>query len=182
MSCVHPSLAERIRIEAVACSHGRSCREIAGCPGYTSLCRELRQGSAKPGCCARSADCRARKRRKTSAAFKEALVQRLCELPPDLRQTLTPDNGSELSGFRELERADLCAYFCRPHLSGQRSANENEGGLLRQGFPRGISLHKITERMVLDAAEQLNKRPRKCLHYQTPAEVFNHALIGAFAI
>ena len=85
MSCVHPSLAERIRIEAVACSHGRSCREIAGCPGYTSLCRELRQGSAKPGCCARSADCRARKRRKTSAAFKEALVQRLCELPPDLR-------------------------------------------------------------------------------------------------
>ena len=42
MSCVHPSLAERIRIEAVACSHGRSCREIAGCPGYTSLCRELR--------------------------------------------------------------------------------------------------------------------------------------------
>ncbi len=65
-----------------------------------------------------------------------------------LRQTLTPDNGSELSGFRELERADLCAYFCRPHLFGQRSANENEGGLLRQGFPRGISLHKITEKML----------------------------------
>ncbi len=151
MSCIHPSLAERICIEAVGM---QSWEELPGnCRmpwprSYTSLCRELRQGSAKPGCCARTADCRARKRRKTSAAFKEALVQRLCELPPDLRQTLTPDNGSELSGFRELERADLCAYFCRPHLSGQRSANENEGGLLRQGFPRGISLHKITEKML----------------------------------
>ena len=63
-------------------------------------------------------------------------------------------------------------------MSGQRSANENEGGLLRQGFPRGIGLHKITERMVLDAAEQLNKRPRKCLHYQTPVEVCNELFIA----
>ena len=37
MSCVHPSLAERIRIEAVACGHGRSRREIAGCPGREAI-------------------------------------------------------------------------------------------------------------------------------------------------
>ena len=129
-------------------------------------------------------DCRlpGPKKTKDVRAFKEALVQRLCELPPDLRQTLTLDNGSELSGFRELERADLCPYFCRPHSSGQRSANENESGLLRQCFPRGISLHKITEAMVVNAAEQLNNRQHKCLYYQMHAEVFNQALIGAFAI
>ena len=60
--------------------------------------------------------------------------------------------------------------------------NENSNGLLRQYFPRGISFHKITEAMVVKAAEQLNNRPRKCLLYQTPAEVFNQALTGAFAI
>ena len=35
--------------------------------------------------------------------------------------------------------------------------------------------------MVSDAAEQLNNRPRKYLHLQTPAEVFNHVLTGALA-
>ena len=54
--------------------------------------------------------------------------------------------------------------------------------LLRQYFPGGISFRKITEAMVVKAAEQLNNRPRKCLHYQTPAEFFNQALTGAFAI
>ena len=104
-------------------------------------------------------------------------------MPPKLRQTLTLDNGSELAGFRALELATgLRTYFCKPHAPWQRGTNENEGGLLRQYFPRGISFHKITEKMISDAAEQLNNRPRKCLHYQTPAEVFNQELTGAFAI
>ena len=60
--------------------------------------------------------------------------------------------------------------------------NENSNGLLRQYFPRGSSFHKITEKMISDAAEQLNNRPRKRLHYQTPAELFNQTLTDAFAI
>ena len=35
---------------------------------------------------------------------------------------------------------------------------------------------------LLKADHRLHTRPRKCLHYQTPAEVFNQALTGAFAI
>ena len=42
---------------------------------------------------------------KTAAAFNEALVPRLCEIPPGLRKTLTLDNGSEMARFKELERA-----------------------------------------------------------------------------
>ncbi len=41
--------------------------------------------------------------------------------------------------------------------------NENGNDLLRQYFPRGTSFHKITEKMVVEAAERLNNRPRKCL-------------------
>lgn len=33
MSCVHPSLAEGVGIEAVALSHGMSCRTLAACLG-----------------------------------------------------------------------------------------------------------------------------------------------------
>ena len=75
----------------------------------------------------------------------------------------------------------MSTYFCRPHLPWQRGANENGNGLLRQYFPRGISFHKITEKMVVEVAERLNNRPRKCLNYQTPDEVFNLALSGALA-
>jgi IS30 family transposase len=64
----------------------------------------------------------------------------------------------------------------------QRGANENCNGLLRQYFPRGISFRSITEKTVRRAAERLNMRPRKCLGYQTPAEVFSQALSGALAI
>ena len=85
-----------------------------------------------------------------------------------------------MARFKELERATgMCTYFCGPHSPWQRGANENEGGLLRQYFPRGISFHKITEKMVVETAERLNNRPRKCLNYQTPAEVFNLVLSGA---
>ncbi|AVD72345.1 hypothetical protein CAY53_11375 [Desulfobulbus oralis] len=125
----------------------------------------------------------ARVQDKTAASFNAALIPCLRAVPPKLRQTLTLDNGSEMAGFRALERATgLRTYFCKPHAPWQRGTNENSNGLLRQYFPRGISFHKITEAMVVKAAEQLNNRPRKCLHYQTPTEVFNQALTGAFAI
>lgn len=120
---------------------------------------------------------------KTAASFNAGLISCLRAVPSKLRQTLTLDNGSEMAGFRALEAATgLRTYFCKPHAPWQRGTNENSNGLLRQYFPRGISFHKITEKMISDAAEQLNNRPRKCLHYQTPAELFNQALTGAFAI
>ncbi|MGI6656771.1 MAG: transposase [Desulfobulbus sp.] len=76
----------------------------------------------------------------------------------------------------------MCTYFCTPRSPWQRGTNENGNGLLRQYFPRGISFHKITKEMLVKAAKRLNNRPRKCLNYQAPAEVFNHALRGALAI
>ena len=58
---------------------------------------------------------------KTAAAFNEALVPRLCEIPPGLWKTLTLDNGSEMARFKELERATgMSTYFCRPHSPWQR--------------------------------------------------------------
>lgn len=119
---------------------------------------------------------------KTAASFNAALLPRLCELPQSLRQTLTLDNGSEMAGFRELEEATgMSTYFCKPHAPWQRGTNENGNGLLRQYFPRGMRFHNITEEMLRAATERLNNRPRKCLGYQTPAEVFNRALNGALA-
>jgi IS30 family transposase len=72
-------------------------------------------------------------------------------------------------------------YFCDARSSWQRGANENCNALLRQYFPRGTNFRKVSDESVKRAVELLNNWPRKCLGYQTPAEVFAYALSGAFA-
>ena len=120
---------------------------------------------------------------KTSASFTAVMKEKLLSVPAELRKTLTLDNGSEMARFKELETATgMSTYFCDPRSPWQRGANENCNGLLRQYFPRGINFRKITEEAIRKAVERLNNRPRKCLGYRTPTEVYNAAQSGAFAI
>jgi transposase, IS30 family len=87
--------------------------------------------------------------------------------------TLTFDNGKEFADhqfFGSYLGADV--YFARPYHSWERGTNENTNGLIRQYFPKHMSLLGISEQEVGDAAERLNHRPRKCLNWRTPYEVF----------
>lgn len=120
---------------------------------------------------------------KTAASFNAALEEQMQTIPKRLRKTVTVDNGSEMAGFKKLEKATgMKTYFCAPRSPWQRGANENCNGLLRQYFPRGKSFCKITKEAVRRAVDRLNNRPRKCLGYRTPAEIFATAQSGAFAI
>ena len=88
-------------------------------------------------------------------------------------QTITFDNGREFTQHEKIAKALGCdTYFAKPYHSWERGQNENANGLLRQYFPKGTSLIGITVRQVLTAVDRLNNRPRKCLKYQTPYEVF----------
>jgi IS30 family transposase len=119
---------------------------------------------------------------KKAASFNAAIIAGMGMIPGELRKTLTVDNGSEMANFKELEEATgLKTYFCDPHSPWQRGANENCNGLLRQYFPRGTNFRSVKDDAVRRAVDLLNNRPRKCLDYQTPAEVFAAALSGAFA-
>ena len=88
-------------------------------------------------------------------------------------KTLTFDNGKE---FAEHEFIAKCinanVYFARPYCSWERRLNENHNGLLRQFFPKSTDLLKVTDEAVNEAVYKLNHRPRKCLGYLTPHEVF----------
>jgi len=50
--------------------------------------------------------------------------------------------------------------------------NENANGLLRQYFPKSMALVDIAYEEVRIAVHKLNSRPRKCLGFKTPYEVF----------
>lgn len=104
-------------------------------------------------------------------------------IPRKMRKTLTVDNGSEFAQFKKFEEnTGLEIYFAKPYSPWQRGANENTNGLLRQYFPKGSNFKNVTNEDVEEAARRLNNRPRKCLNYRTPCEVFWKEARGALAM
>ena len=87
--------------------------------------------------------------------------------------TITFDNGKEFAQHQYIAKClDTSVYFAHPYCSWERGLNENTNGLLRQYFPKGMNLRNITQSEVDNAVYALNHRPRKCLGYKTPHEVF----------
>jgi IS30 family transposase len=110
---------------------------------------------------------------KSADTVTRATFDAMRKLPPEKVKTMTFDNGKEFAGFKELERGlDMRSYFARPYHSWERGTNENTNGLLRQFFPKGMDFGRIMQSDVDIALELLNNRPRKCLNYRTPTEVF----------
>ncbi len=88
-------------------------------------------------------------------------------------ETITFDNGKEFSLHESIAKALGCdTYFARPYHSWERGQNENANGLLRQYFPKSMELVNVAMKQVLEAVDKLNSRPRKCLGFKTPYEVF----------
>jgi transposase, IS30 family len=110
---------------------------------------------------------------KSAETVTRATLVRMKKLPAEKVRTITYDNGKEFAGFKELEnRLQMRSYFAHPYHSWERGTNENTNGLLRQFFPKGMDFRTVLQRDVDIALELLNNRPRKCLNYRTPTEVF----------
>ena len=88
-------------------------------------------------------------------------------------KTITYDNGKEFAGHEKIaKQSESKAYFAHPYSSWERGLNENTNGLLRQYFPKGSDFTKLTDEEVSIAMDKLNNRPRKCLGFKTPNQVF----------
>lgn len=106
--------------------------------------------------------------------IREAIHAALKGMPV---MSVSLDNGSEFSQFREVERElDTLVYFAEPHKPWQRGTNENTNGLLRFFFPKGFDFHAITDETLQAVVASINNRPRKCLGWRTPSEIFSVAL------
>ncbi len=111
---------------------------------------------------------------KTAEETRQEIERCLAGLPVE---SLSFDNGSEFAQFHELEAAlKTLVYFAEPHKPWQRGTNENTNDLIRFFFPKGYDFRKVMEDDVARVEWLLNSRPRKCLKWKTPAEVFSVAL------
>ena len=107
----------------------------------------------------------------TAERVSEALAKTVLTLPASLRRSLTWDQGPEMAGHvRFTVDTGLAVYFCDPRSPWQRGSSENTNGLLRQYFPRGQSLARVTQDELDRVADELNGRPRQTLGWHSPTQ------------
>lgn len=97
-------------------------------------------------------------------------------LPQAARRSTTLDNGKEFMQHTKLRALNIQAYFADPYSSWQRGTNEYHNGLIRRYLPKKTSFENLTQDELDAIVEEINHRPRKCLGFKTPHEVFTQQL------
>ena len=112
--------------------------------------------------------------KKNSLLVRDGIVELLQQLPSDRVASITPDRGKEFSRHFEISKAlnGLQFYFPNPHSPWQRGTNENTNGLIREYCPKSVDLETFHDSYFSAFTAKLNHRPRKCLDWKSPYEVF----------
>ena len=108
----------------------------------------------------------------TKEAFRKEAERLFSTVPPELKKSLTLDNGVEMADYEALERhTGITIYFAHPYHSWERGTNENFNGLLRQFFPKKMSFAHLPQEDIDLAINLLNTRPRKRHGYVSPVQL-----------
>ena len=112
--------------------------------------------------------------RKFADDVARVMTTLLSSVPPEYVKSITPDRGTEFTAHAAVTEQvyQVPFYFPHPHSPWERPTVENTNGLLRQYVPARSNLALLTEADVRLYVRLLNTRPRKCLDWKTPAEIF----------
>jgi len=112
---------------------------------------------------------------KESASTARAIIETLRGY---VVHTITYDNGLEFAGHEQVNAAlGAKSYFCKPYHSWEKGGVENCNGLVRQYYPKGTDLLDTDEASLVRVETEINERPRKTLHFNSPANL-KHKLIA----
>jgi IS30 family transposase len=116
----------------------------------------------------------------TAASALAGFSAKLNSIAEPLRQSLTYDQGKEMSRHADLAaQTGVKVYFCDPHSPWQRGTCENTNGLLRQYLPKGTDLSLFSQDELDAIADSMNNRPRATHAWHSPLEVFARTLASA---
>jgi IS30 family transposase len=102
----------------------------------------------------------------------EAFAKAIIGFPPNLRRSLTYDNGIEMAAHKDFkQRTQMDVFFAHPYSSWERGTNENTNGLIRRVLKKKTDFNTITPKQLKDLEYALNNRPRKVIGFYTPSEL-----------
>jgi transposase, IS30 family len=102
-----------------------------------------------------------------------AIEKRLSSFPEIYVKSITYDNGPENAKHLQVNDAFKCdSYFCQPYHSWEKGSVEQVNGLIRRYLPKGTDFSEIHYSKIKEVELALNNRPRKCLNFRTPIEVY----------
>ena len=107
----------------------------------------------------------------------KALISALSELPSEAVKTITCDRGTEFANWQTIENELNCSvYFADPYCAWQKGTNENLNGLLREFYPKGRNLSRVSPSTLKKNLALINARPKKVLNYNNPLDLFNDSI------
>lgn len=111
------------------------------------------------------------KDRSKDSMFKA--IKKVCNShPKESSKSFTSYRGIEFACYDEVEKLGIDFYFADPYSAWQRGSNENSNGILREYYPKKTDLADISIEGLIKNLMELNNRPKKCLNYRTPFELF----------
>lgn len=88
--------------------------------------------------------------------------------------TLTMDNDILFAHHEELAHLlRVKIYFCHPYHSWEKGTVENTNKVVRRDIPKGSDLSRRSLCFIGRLEQKLNRRPMKCLKYQSPQEMLD---------
>ena len=102
------------------------------------------------------------------------------KIPNKYVKTITPDRGKEFAKHTDVTEklGGVQFYFADPHgTMAKRGTNENTNGLLREYFPKSFDFASCSNEDITAFVDKINKRPRKCLNWLSPFELFFNTVL-----
>ena len=113
----------------------------------------------------------------------ESVAVTLCEvldrIPPQMRRSLTWDQGREMKYWADIQAVTgTPIFFCDPHSPWQRPTAENNNGILRRWLPKGTPLDRYTPADLDHIAQLINHMPRRIHRWRTAAQIYDQHLVA----
>ena len=106
----------------------------------------------------------------------QAVTDAICDnLKPyqDCVFTLTYDNRREFTHHKPSSHDRKAeGFFAHPYHSYESGLNKNTNGLIRQYVPKDKDIDDLNDQQVTQIMNKINNRPRKCLGFKTPNQLF----------
>lgn len=114
---------------------------------------------------------------RTGRSMADAMIKYFSSLPKGAVKTITCDRGSEFSEWRRIEKElDCNMYFADPYCAWQKGTNENLNGLLREFYPKGRNLSRVSPKTLEKNLALINARPKKVLNFHKPVDLFDDSI------